>query len=99
MINYLFLGGYNHLRSPACPQQQTGTGGDDLHRDDGSPPPPPGPPTSFIHLQRSPAYQLKEGVYLYTIYIQSTVTFIQYYIRLDNYCLFRMNHLFCYFFQ
>ncbi|KYB26766.1 hypothetical protein TcasGA2_TC034783 [Tribolium castaneum] len=47
-------GGYGQLRSPACPPA-------DEIREEGSPP-PPGPPSGFLHIQRSPAYHhLKDG--------------------------------------
>ncbi|XP_017769215.1 PREDICTED: ETS-like protein pointed [Nicrophorus vespilloides] len=50
--NNFMEGGYG-LRSPACPPS-------DEIRDDGSP--PPGPPSGFLHLQRSPAFHhLKDG--------------------------------------
>jgi c-ets proto-oncogene protein len=51
--NFLHDGGYGQLRSPACPPA-------DEIREEGSP--PPGPPSGFLHLQRSPAYHhLKDG--------------------------------------
>lgn len=50
---FIFKGGYGQLRSPACPQT-------DEIRDEGSP--PPGPPTGYLHLQRSPPFHhLKDG--------------------------------------
>lgn len=53
LIRLSSAGGYGQLRSPACPPA-------DEIREEGSP--PPGPPSGFLHLQRSPAYHhLKDG--------------------------------------
>lgn len=52
----LISGGYGQLRSPACPPTEE-------IRDEGSP--PPGPPTGYLHLQRSPPFHhLKDGNFL-----------------------------------
>lgn len=82
LIRFWFAGGYGQLRSPACPPA-------DEIREEGSP--PPGPPSGFLHIQRSPAYHhLKDGKFIYYIYHRTIFySIIRFNNLTENICLYQ----------